>query len=60
MLGPAVGGLLARPAQNWGAFKDVRLFLWFPYLLSCVPAAQRWLPHLMCLRKRHHENGGTL
>eukprot|EP00668_Euglena_longa_P030083 GGOE01037490.1.p1 GENE.GGOE01037490.1~~GGOE01037490.1.p1 ORF type:complete len:264 (+),score=49.48 GGOE01037490.1:56-847(+) len=38
MLGPAVGGTLARPAQNWTAFQDFQLFIWFPYLLACLPA----------------------
>ena len=35
MLGPSVGGFLARPATKWGFFADVPLFVKFPYLLAC-------------------------
>lgn len=35
-LAPLMGGILAKPAQNYNAFKHIQLFVTFPYLLPCM------------------------
>lgn len=34
-LGPLVGGLLAKPADNFALFREIPMFVEYPYLLPC-------------------------
>lgn len=36
IIAPLAGGLLSRPAEKYSLFKDVALFIEYPYLLPCL------------------------